>query len=547
MGRAADPSAFESSTPSVMSSRHKMLLAALLAAHGLLAWQLRARGIFTFGDDASYLLLSRNLQAFTYRESQFVGNPVAARFPPGYPAFLALVTAPAGEHLGLISFAGILVSVLGLLFLFDVVRRGWSTELALLVTAAAAVNPELLSNASNVRSETLYTTLTLASLWAAQRGVGQRNGRERGVRSAVAAGGLAIAAALTRSVGVTLIGALGMHWLVRRRYRWVMVFGAAATVTVGAWLAWTVVAPARQVRRSYVDDAVNIRVGNGSLRSTLAERLKQNVTTYGGQTIVTELALPVTSRTRLDNVGWMVAMVALLTVGLISAWGRWNAVVWYLAAYGALLAVWAWAIERFLGPVLPLLIAMIVIGASVASSVLARQHRWLAPVLVVLVLAGFALREDAQRVTRAFECDRARVDCGLPRELDFLDAVAYLASHSPPGARVIAPKAPTLYYHSKRQALYWDEVVSLPLDSLDGVLRQDSVSYIITTPVFSDGATVVRLSLRDCARLDLVRAFSPQTLLLAVKPEGAPPSPESAACRALARAAATADTADVWR
>ena len=547
MRQADHPSAFESSTPTMMCGRHKLLLAALLVGHGLLAWQLRERGIYTFGDDAAYLLLSRALQAFSYREPYYVGNPVAARFPPGYPAFLALLTAPAGEHLGLISLGGILVSVVGLVFLFDVVRRRWSTELALLVTAAAAVNPALLANASKVMSETLYTTLTLASLWAADRAVGQRDGRKRGIRAAVAAGALAIAAALTRSAGVTLVGALGMHWLVRRRYRWVMVFGAAATVTVGAWLVWTVVAPARQVRRSYVDDAVNIRVGNGSLRSTLAERLKGNITTYGGQSIVTQLALPVTPRTRLDNVGWMVAIVALLTVGLISAWGRWNAVVWYLAAYGALLAIWAWAIERFLDPVFPLLIAMIVIGAAVASSVLARRYRSLAPVVVVMVLAGFALREDARLVTRAVECDRARVDCALPRELDFVDAVAYLASHSPPGARVIAPKAPTLYYHSKRQALYWDEVVSLPLDSLDGVLRQDSVSYIITTPVYSDGATVVRLSLRDCARLDLVRAFSPQTLLLAVRPEGAPPAPESAACRALARAASTADTADVWR
>jgi hypothetical protein len=73
------------------------------------------------------------------------------------------------------------------------------------------------------------------------------------------------------------------------------------------------------------------------------------------------------------------------------------------------------------------------------------------------------------------------------------------------------------------------------------------VSYIITTPVFSDGATVVRLSLRDCARLDLVQAFSPQTLLLAVRPEGAPPKPESAACRVLERVARTAGTGDAWR
>jgi hypothetical protein len=547
MRRAVHPSAFEPSTPATMIGRHKMLLAALLTGHALLAWQLRARGIFTFGDDAAYLLLSRSLQAFNYREPYFVGNPVAARFPPGYPAFLAVLSAPFGEHLWLVSAAGILVSIAGLVFLFDVVRRRWSLELAFLVTAAAAVNPELLTNASSVQSETVYTTLTLASLWAADRAVRQRDGRGRGARAAVVAGGLAIAAALTRSVGVTLIGALGVHWLLRRRYRWVMVFGAAATVTVGAWLAWTVVAPAREVRRSYVDDAVNIRVGDGSLRSTMVTRLKENVAMYGGRTVLEQLALPLTPRTQLDNVGWALAIGVLLALGMISAWGRWNAVVWYLGAYGALLSLWAWMIERFVGPVLPLLIALVVIGASVAATVLARERRWLAPAIVAMLLAGSALFEDANRVTRALECDRARVDCALPRELDFLDAVEYLASHSAPGARVIAPKAPSLYYHSKHPARYWDEVVNLPPDSLDGFLRRERVSYIITTPVFSDGLTVVRLSLRDCARLDLVRAFSPQTLLLAVRPEEEPPKPESAACRVLERVARTAGAGDAWR
>ena len=541
MRHADHPSAFDSSTLTMMCGRHKVLLAALLVGHGLLAWQLRARGVFTFGDDAMYLLLGRALQSFTYREAYYVGNPVAARFPPGYPAFLAVLTAPSGEHLGLVSFAGILVSIAGLVLLFDVVRRRWSTELALLVTAAAAVNPVVLENAGSVLSETLYTTLTLASLWAADRAVGRRAGREPGTRAAAAAGGLVIAAAMTRSVGVTLIGALGIHWLLRRRYRWLMVFGAAATVTVGAWLAWTVVAPAREVRRSYVDDAVNVRVGDGSLRSTMVARLKANIATYGAHSVIEQLALPLTRRTRLDNVGWGLAIGALLTIGLTSAWGRWNAVVWYLGAYGALLAIWAWPIERLLGPVLPLLVALIVIGAGVASSVLARTRRWLPPAIVAMALAGFALIEDTQLVTRALECDRARVDCALPWQLDFVDAATYLASHSTPDARVITPKAGTLYYHSKRQALYWDEVVNLPLDSLDGFLRQERVSHIVTTPVFSDGEKIVRLSRRDCARLDLVRAFSPQTLLLAVRPEGAPPVTESPACRALERAETLVD------
>lgn len=515
--------------------RHKVLLAALLVAHGLLAWQLRARGIFTFGDDAAYLLLSRSLRALSYRELQFPGDPIAARFPPGYPAFLAILTGPAGERFSVISLAGILVSMLGLALLFDVVRRRWSTEVAFLSTAAAAVNPVLLANAGSIASETLFTTLTLISLRAAERADRAQRGQSS-PWDAVRAGGFAIAAALTRSAGVTLLAALGVHWLYRRRYRWVLAFGVAAGVTVGAWLAWTVVAPSRQMRRSYVDDAVNVRAADGSFSSTIVHRVKRNVSTYVGQSVATELSLPTTPRTRFDNIGWVILLGALLVAGLVSAWGRWNAAVWYVGAYAGLLAVWTYTLERFLDPLLPLLIALVVVGAGALWSVLSRRAGRLAPVAVMALLVYFALGEDARLAARAEACDRTRVACAAPASLDYLDAVSYLATHSANDARIATPKAPTLYYHSKRQALYWDEITTQHPDSFDAYLRRERVSYVLTTPIFSDHVTLLRLARHDCARLDLVRAFSPQTLLLAVRPDSAPPVPAGRACSALERA-----------
>ena len=143
---------------------------------------------------------------------------------------------------------------------------------------------------------------------------------------------------------------------------------------------------------------------------------------------------------------------------------------------------------------------------------------------------------------RAGDCDRRGWTVQPHRALDYLDAVAYLAAHSPPDARVVTPKAPALYYHANRQALYWDEVITQPPDSLDTLLRHYRVSFVLTTPVFSDHMTMLRLAHRDCARLDLVRAFSPQTLLLSVRPDGAPLEPNGRACAALERAERLAAT-----
>ena len=230
-----------------LSTRVLVLVASVIVAHALIAWQVRARGVFTAGDDAAYLLLGRALRAFSYREVQFIGEPVAARFPPGYPAVLAFLGA-FGERLGVIAAVGIAFSASGLIALFDVIRRRWSAHLALLITAVVAVNPAIVANASAVASEGMFTAATLWALWAADR-------TDHGERRGLAAGASAIIAAMTRSAGVTVPVALGLHWLIRRRYRALTILALTSALTVGVWLAWTTFAPRREVRRSYIDDA----------------------------------------------------------------------------------------------------------------------------------------------------------------------------------------------------------------------------------------------------------------------------------------------------
>jgi hypothetical protein len=68
-------------------------------------------------------------------------------------------------------------------------------------------------------------------------------------------------------------------------------------------------------------------------------------------------------------------------------------------------------------------------------------------------------------------------------------------------------------------------------DSFDGSWRE-RVSYILHG--FRTRA-LLRLASR-LSRLDLVRAFSPQTMLLAVRADGSPPVPDGRACSALDRA-----------
>jgi hypothetical protein len=509
------------------------LLAAILAGHALLAWQLRSRGIFTFGDDAAYLLLGRALRAFSYREMQFVGEPIAARFPPGYPGLLAILGSLFGERLDVIAVAGIVLSASGIWALFDVVRRRWSTETALAAAALVAINPALSSYAAVPASETMFTTLVLWSLWAADRMDATRGSAGSGRGNAALAIALGIGAALTRSAGLTLPLALFAHWVWRRRWRAAVVAGALTTLFVGGWLAWTTVAPRRDVRLSYIDDAVRPAGGEESFARTLANRLAANVPAYAGQVSLSQLPVPITGRTIADNVGWVVLLGGLFLVGALSAWRRWHAALTYVLAYCALLAVWPYLLDRFLTPMMPFALTFIVIGAAALGERLWRRD--VAVVAVTGLLAAFALLADARLVAAADACDRSRVDCAPAISLDFVEAARRAGSMTPENARFVAPKGGTLFYHGQRQAVFWEEVVRQDTASFVPFLRATGVTHILATPVYADYRTLLGLVAHSCSQFELVHSVSRYTFLLAFRGPDATAEGGARACGAVRR------------
>jgi hypothetical protein len=515
------------------------LICGVLAAHGLLAWQLRARGVFTFGDDAAYMLLGRALRAFSYRELYFVGEPVAARFPPGYPAALAVSGALFGERLSVIGMLGIVLSMSGIWALYDVVRRRWNTNAGLVAAALVAVNPAVLAFVAIPASETMYTAFALWTLWTADRLVHAAHDPARGhsTRRYVAlAITLAIIAAMTRSVGVTLVIALILHWALSRRVRAALVALAAASIIVGGWLAWTTLAPRREVRLSYIDDAVKPADRNTpSLPSIFARRLAVNVPVYTTQASLALLSVPVTPRSKLDNVAWTMLLGSLLLVGWVSAWKRWNAAALYVLGYSGLLAVWPYVLERFMVPLMPLALALIAIGAARVGDLLRRRPD-AALAVVTVALCIFALRADATLVGAAADCDRSRADCAPAISLDFVDAARLAATATPATARFVTPKGPTLYYHGRRQAVFWEEAVVQDSASFLPYLRRMGITHVLSSPVYGDYETILRLIQSHCSRFALVHAFSPHTLILAFLDSTASASDGTRACAYVRRA-----------
>ncbi|HTR97552.1 MAG TPA: hypothetical protein VMH61_06575 [Candidatus Acidoferrales bacterium] len=188
-------------------------------------------------DSLDFEAIARSLLAghgFVYREAMFPSLSLYAFRAPGYPLFLAAGLALGGVRAA-IALNGIVTGLAAALvgaiaFRLGGARAGW------IAFAIRMVWPVAWWNAGQLMSETLFEFLTVLATWLALECV-----QRRSTALAVASGGVAAAALLTRPVGVMAALALGI-WLVARRPRAAVAFALAALM---AWSPW----PIRNAKR----------------------------------------------------------------------------------------------------------------------------------------------------------------------------------------------------------------------------------------------------------------------------------------------------------
>ncbi|MDQ3697932.1 MAG: hypothetical protein M3373_07895 [Gemmatimonadota bacterium] len=558
--------------------RHTRVLwataALFVTLHALIAWHTRVPSITTGNDDALYLLLARSLRALTYRDLWDAATPWHSQYPPLYPALLAVTGALAGDRMDVHLAVNILLSAGALLVFFDAARRvaPWPGLLAL---ATAALNPSLLRAAGAIASEPLF--LFLVALTLRMLIVGAPSVRTRAGAAASAIGG-----SLARGAGVTLVGAVGLLWLLERRWRDAVVLAAVAALTAGPWLIWTAIAPDQVAGRSYVADALFFdpaerelppaaapegerraveegpapgllpggRVeeelsdaaspGVGGAHSgvvwLIAQRIAHNVPAYLARRLPTLLAVPTRAGTIVDNLTWLAVLAVCGGAGLWLLARKWRVAVLWLACYALLLAVWPYSHARFLVPALPWIVFAIAAGAALLG---ARWHRALAlalPLLVVAPSIAGAVAKDAAAVRAAARCDRAQPfispGCFDEHERAFFVAVAFARDSLPPDAIVLTAKEGPFYYVSGRRTVQLLGAVGLKSDSLGRYLAGKRASYVLLSHIKLDEWALRGPLIELCPRLEVVRAWEPAAVLLRVLPEPRNDPAATATCTA---------------
>jgi 4-amino-4-deoxy-L-arabinose transferase-like glycosyltransferase len=509
----------------------------LLAVHGALVWLNRAPAIGTWRDEANYVMLARSLRHLHYQDFYLLGSPAHSQYPPGFPALLAVASLPFGEHVGLLLAAAALCSVAALAFFYALVRRLSGPIVGLTVLALLAFNPDLIAVAGHLLSDTPFIFLTAIALWAVVRGAanGSLSPPWQGLVVTLAA----ILAALTRTVGVTLIAAILAGLLLERRYRFAAVVAVAATITVGSWLVWSVVGSNHIVGRSYVADVTARSQPRTGLATTLLSRVPPNVSAYATTEVPAALPQP-TLETFGKHLHWqtsriqqavvadkVVSVVALLIFGILGVWVLWRlsrTVVLYLAITCMLLAVWTWPVHRFILPLLPILLWVLVLGAiSLAAS-----RRWARPIPVLLVggILAMAVAHDVQLLRDNLRCDRrspiTSPACFNDVERGFFQAASFIRTATPDSAAFLTAADAQLAYLTGRQTEFFADVAGIAPDSLLGALRDRRVSYVVLTPLRPPQAQLAPTLAAACRELELVREFGGSTLLLRIAPPNSP-------------------------
>jgi hypothetical protein len=403
-------------------------------------------------DDAMYVLLAKSIATdHGYRWLNLPGTPAAIHFPPGYPAFLAVLWWIAPGFPANVVLFKLVNSLLAGIAAVGVARFARSRlgmpELAAQCIALAGLLPiPMLSLATQVLSEPLFLVLVVATLLCAERVLDDARGRW----DAVVLGLLAGAATLVRTNGVALVAAIALLFCLRRRLGESALFVATAALVSIPWQLWVMShanalpAPMRGNYESYVSlvgDAVRTQ-GIGFLAAVVM-RTSHDIAAIFQYAVAPVSAVPLR---------WtaFVALLGLTAGGAPVLWRRAPVTSAFLALYTLIVLLWPYTPGRFVWCVWPLLMLLPILGARRALAWLPRSS--LASLTRIGVLTatlaltiGFAVYN-----VRGYRAGAWTTTSYATRLQPHL---AYIAAHTPPNALLATESEGTVYLYTGRAAV----------------------------------------------------------------------------------------------
>jgi hypothetical protein len=442
-----------------------------------------------YHDDSLYWVGAESIaQGQGYRIPSLPGEPFQTKYPPLFPALLALVWKLNPSFPSNLPFATFLVWSVFPVYLFLVwrlfrrLRFGEGEQIAL--TAIAALNPMAVLLSMSLMPELLSTTLLLAVFL---------------VRPAALRGGLGAVAYLAKSAVLPLLVTVPLCYAIRRQYRQAALFAGAMLPGVLVWQAWV------QSHLSKSQDLVTLYYTNylGFQLYNVSWRDLPVVVWYNLDGFLMGIGKLLTFDAAIFESKHVERVVAIAAIAGVVRLARQTREIEYPAvagAFAAMLLVWHYQPDqRFVFPLYPLLLAGL--WAELKNVGLALQASWdrnatgdrIASAAFGSVLAVFALFFVSASVWG--------LAVFLPRVLtSYRDDLAarrpayrWLANTAPADAGVFAYDDPLVYLYTGRHACglpiptrlyYHDDQASLDrmVDDVPAFAVGHHLEYVLLTP-----------------------------------------------------------------
>jgi hypothetical protein len=381
------------------SPRGRMLLTIVLVGTITLVVSIMAVGTWPVGifqDDGIYTVLAKALASGQgYRYINIPGAPHATHYPPGYPAYLALlwkVSPGFPANVALFTFTNAVFLALAAVgaHYFGRKRLGLGNASAALVSLATVACVPTLIFGVFVLSEPMFMALLLPTLLLAERAAD--TGRPR---DAALAGFAAGALAMVRTMGQFVIPALLLVLVARRRWRAAALSLAGGAIFLLPWQLWV---------SAHATEVPPVLVGKyGPYSQWLTGALRN-----GGVDLVVRVAAK--NVRALEGMAWamfagrdpsgtppsqairaviILSLLGLFALGAARVARRIPVTLAFLGAYMAMVVIWPFEPTRFVWVLLP--ITGLIVALGVTALVAWRPPRlWLrAARMGALVTAAF--------------------------------------------------------------------------------------------------------------------------------------------------------------
>jgi 4-amino-4-deoxy-L-arabinose transferase-like glycosyltransferase len=434
----------------------RLVLGAIVLFGILLGWLGRQPVLTLGGDEATYVVLSQSIEEGQYRDEFLLGTPAHAKYPPGMPAWLAAVRVVAGGSTDAPRAVNLLLLAATTLVVATAAGRIASPVIGVAAGAAVMFNPPLQYHAGTLLSETLYTCLTIVALAAL---VSARN-REARLHHTVLAVALALCAVLTRSIGITLIAAVVLTLVLRRRRLTALLSLAVLGAATVGWYLYVSSAAQGSIGRNYgaeVAHSVSLTSGGG-----LLAHLVEGAKTYLVWVPSSHFGLPSIPDTPIDNVIWaiLVAVPALVGLGLLLR--RWVAAGIYVILYCGVLLLWPFPDGRLAVPLQPLVIIGVVLGIERMALWSGLRRPAIAAVAAGAVLAALGMIQSTRNTVVVRGCRESPPyqdpRCYPAAQRDWIAAADFIRDSLPASAVIATLHPAPLYVETSRLTVPWERL-----------------------------------------------------------------------------------------